>query len=147
MRTFFHDNRGESEYIGTMFSLIVIMCFVLSFVTLLPIFTTKTDVDYACQQAVRTIELTGKKGDEYNALVAELNTVFGEGKFTISVDGNFVNSGGEEKIQLREKFTVNLSVPVGIPVITPAIGDPVVITVNVSKSLVGRSEIYWKELA
>lgn len=147
MQTFFRDNRGESEYIGTMISLLVIMCFVLSIVSLLPIFTTKADVDYAAQQAVRTIELTGKKGEEYTELMTDLDTVFGAGGYTVTVDGDFVTSGGIEKIQLRDKFTVTVTVPVHIPVITPAVGDPVVLTINVGKTLTGRSEIYWKDLA
>lgn len=147
LRAFIKDNRGVSEYIGTMISILVVMCFVLTIVSLLPIFTTKADVDYMTQQAVRTIELTGKKGDEYTELVADLDNAFGAGEYTLAVEGNFVTSGGIEKIQLRDKFTVTLTVPVGIPIITPAGGEPVVITINVAKSLTGRSEIYWKDLA
>ncbi len=133
------ERRAEG-FVGTLVNFLIIMTLVAGFIYLMPLFTTKQNVDYMACQLMRTIELSGEVGAEYQA---ELNRMKEQTNLSpsVSVSATYV---ADNKIQLRERISITVSVVMKIPLLTPTFSDPVTIDVPVSKTVSGISEVYWK---
>ena len=133
------DRRAEG-FVGTLVNFLIIMTLVAGFIYLMPLFTTKQNVDYMASQLMRTIELSGEVGAEYQA---ELNRLKEQTKLypSVSVSATYI---ADNKIQLRERISITVSVVMKIPLLAPTFSDPVTIDVPVSKTVSGIGEVYWK---
>jgi hypothetical protein len=61
----------------------------------------------------------------------------------VAVDTEWYDAAAKT-IQLKTLFTVTVTKTVPIVILRPALGDPVVINVNISATARGISEVYWK---
>jgi hypothetical protein len=133
---FLKDKRAES-FIGLLLAVIVIFTLLATLITMFPLFITKTKVDTMAAQLTRVIELTGVAGADYQTELAELKTATG-------LDPDIQIDPIQEYYQLRERFSVTVTVNADVTIFAPASGDPLVITIPITKTVTGRSEVYVK---
>jgi hypothetical protein len=133
---FLKNTRGES-FIPMLVAMILIFTLIATFITIFPVFVIKTKVDTIASQLTRVIELTGEAGSEYTAELGELRTATG-------LDPTVNVQPAAAQYQLREQFTVTVTVTAQVKIFTPAVGEPLTIDVPISKTMVGRSEVYFK---
>ncbi|HWR18963.1 MAG TPA: DUF4320 family protein [Clostridia bacterium] len=133
---FLRDKRAET-IIATILLIVMVMTLIATFITIFPLFVIKTKVDEITAQLTRVIELTGETGSEYASELVELRTATGLDP-TVSVQP------ATAQYQLREQFTVTVTANATVNIFTPAFGEPLSITVPITKSITGRSEVYFK---
>lgn len=136
------DERGLSQYVGTIISLMIILAVIYCFVQLVPLIVGKVNLDHATRQLARTIELSGEAGELYEQETDQLKRELGM-DFTVTLTG--VQPGG--KLQLRQQFRITVTVTINLTLTTPAFGDPILLPVTLQTTHTGYSEVYWKELA
>ncbi len=138
IRTLLTDRRGDG-YLSTLIKLSVILSLTACFIAIAPIFSTKQTVDYMAQSLTRTIELTGEQGPIYQQ---ELERLKAQTRLTptISITGNFSGT----RIQLREPFTLTITVTQRIKIIDPLFAPALTLDVPVRKTITGRGEVFWK---
>ena len=133
---FLRDKRAET-IIATILLIVMVMTLIATFITIFPLFVVKTKVDEIAAQLTRVIELTGETGSEYASELADLRSATG-------LDPDVSVQPAEEQYQLREQFTVTVSVNASVNIFTPSFGEPLAISVPISKTMTGRSEVYFK---
>ena len=133
--------RTAEGYIDVAFAILILFTFMASLMLLFPIFTAKMDLDQTAKYMARTVELYGQADD------ATLDSVTEDGDFlapdTVKVDTEWLDAA-EKTIQIKTRFTVTLTKTVPITILRPALGDPVVIHIQIAASADGISEVYWK---
>lgn len=133
----FLKNKRAESLVGLLLAVIVIFTIIATFITMFPLFIVKTKVDTTAAQLTRVIELTGRAGTEYQTELAELEAATG-------LEPDIQIDPVEEIYQLRERFTVTVTVLADVTIFAPASGDPLVVTVPITKTVTGRSEVYFK---
>lgn len=133
---FLKSTRGES-FIPMLVAMVLIFTLIATFITMFPVFVTKTKVDTIAAQLTRAIELTGGAGSEYSAELSDL-------KASTGLDPAVTITPLKVQYQLREQFTVTVSVNAKVNIFTPAVGEPLAIDIPISKTVTGRSEVYFK---
>ncbi|HMM31331.1 MAG TPA: DUF4320 family protein [Clostridia bacterium] len=133
---FLKNTRAES-FITMIVAMFLIFTLIATFITMFPVFVTKTKVDTIAAQLTRAIELTGGAGSEYSAELADL-------KASTGLDPTVTISPSKTQYQLREQFTVTVSVSAKVNIFTPAAGEPLTIDIPISKTVTGRSEVFFK---
>ncbi len=139
-RKFIRDQTAEG-YIDVAITMLIIFVFMASLLALYPIFTAQQSLNQTAQYTARTIELYGKADDE------TLESVTTDGAFLApdNVDVEVVwQDAAEKTIQLKTPFTVTMTKTVPIVILRPALGEPVVINVQITATARGISEVYWK---
>ncbi len=132
------SKKGEG-YIDLIISLGVIFTVIYTFILIFPIFIAKQNIDYMAKSLVKTIEITGELDEKYYDSLEYLKKETGLNP-EITLKGNFK----EGKLQLRDKFTLEIKDSVDIVVISGIFGKDIKISVPVSKRLSGLSEVYFK---
>lgn len=132
------NQRGEG-YFEVIFILMIVMCLIYCFVSIIPSFIVKQNLDYMTESLVRVVEITGSCGQEYKDELKRLKAETGLDP-VVMLDGNFKNN----KIQIREKFSLTLSDDVSIKIIDVLFAPPIEIKVPITKTSTGMSEVYWK---
>ena len=122
---FLKDKRAET-IITMIFVIVMVFTLIATFVTLFPLFVIKTEVDEMASQLTRVIELTGEAGSEYAGELADLRASTGLDP-TVSVQP------AAAQYQLREQFTVTVTANATVNIFTPAFGEPLSITVPITK--------------
>lgn len=139
-RKFIRDQTAEG-YIDVAMTMLIIFVFMASLLALFPIFTAQQSLNQKAQYTARTIELNGKADDE------TLESMTADGDFLVP-DSVEVEAGWQDAaaktIQLKNAFTVTMTKAVPIVILRPAMGEPVVINVQITATAHGISEVYWK---
>ena len=139
-RKFIRDQTAEG-YIDVAIAMLIIFVLMASLLALYPIFTAQQSLNQTAQYAARTIELYGKADDE------TLESVTTDGTFLapdrVDVEAEWEDAT-EKTIQLKNLFTVTMTKTVPIVILRPALGEPVVINVQITATARGISEVYWK---
>ena len=139
-RKFIRDQTAEG-YIDVAITMLIIFVLMASLLALYPIFTAQQSLNQTAKYTARTIELYGKADDETLE--------------SVTIDGNFLEpdsvevevvwqDAAEKTIQLKTPFTVTMTKTVPIVILRPALGEPVVINVQITVTARGISEVYWK---
>ena len=135
-------DRG-SFYIDAAVALMALLAISLSCLALPELFVRKQEVDYIARAVARQIERTGMAGapalDFVRALAAETGM-----DADVTWSGNF--QGAHDKLQLRDRFTVTVRYEAKVKVVDPSFIDTVYLTVPISKTVSGVSEVYWKDV-
>ena len=135
------DERGE-YFLDLLIGFMVLVSVILSFLTLPELFVKKQQIDYMARTIARRVEiegeLNGRVYDTVNSLAYECGFMP-----TIEWEGNFYGTGN--KLQIRERFKVTLGHTVRITLIDPTFTNPVYLDIPMGKSVIGVSEVYWKE--
>ncbi len=139
-RKFIRDQTAEG-YIDVAITMLIIFVFMASLLALYPIFTAQQALNQSAQYTARTIELYGKADDE------TLESMTADGDFLVpdrvDVEVEWQDAAAKT-IQLKEPFTVMMTKTVPIVILRPALGEPVVINVQITATARGISEVYWK---
>lgn len=133
-----HNERGVG-YFDIIVIMMVVFSLIFCFVSLIPTFIVKQNLDYMTESLARVIEITGGCGGEYQDELARLKEQTGL-KPEVILNGEFKNN----KLQLRDKFELTLTGYVSIEIIKPTFAPPIEIKIPVSKTVTGISEVYWK---
>lgn len=139
-RKFIRDQTAEG-YIDVAIAILIVFTLMASLLALFPIFTAQQSLNQTARYMARTIELYGKADDE------TLEAVTTDGDFLIpdSVEINTQwQDAAEKTIQLKTSFTVAITKTMPIVILRPALGEPVVINVQITATARGISEVYWK---
>ena len=139
-RKFIRDQTAEG-YIDVAITMLIIFVLMASLLALFPIFTAQQSLNQTAQYTVRTVELYGKADDE------TLESVTADSGFlapdNVEVEAEWQDAAAKT-IQLKNAFTVTLTKAVPIIILRPALGEPVVINVQITATARGISEVYWK---
>ena len=139
-KRFIRDQTAEG-YIDVAITMLIVFTLMASLMALFPLFTVQQSLNQTARYMARTVELYGKADD------TTLNSVTEDGDFTVpdSVDVETQwHDVSQRTIQLKTQFTVTIAKTVPIVILSPALGDPLVINVRISASANGISEVYWK---
>jgi hypothetical protein len=132
-----------SFYIDALLGLMILMAVILSFLTIPEVFLKKQEVDYIARTVARRIEQDGRADGAVYALVADLADETGVDA-DVEWAGDF--RGLDNKLQIREKFTVSVRYTVTVRIIDPTFTNPLFLSIPIRKVVSGVSEVYWKEL-
>ncbi len=139
-RKFIRDQTAEG-YIDVAITMLIIFVFMASLLALYPIFTAQQSLNQTVQYTARIIELYGKADDE------TLKSMTADGDFLVpdrvEVEAEWQDAAAKT-IQLKNAFTVTMIKTVPIIILRPAVGEPVVINVQITATARGISEVYWK---
>lgn len=140
IKRFAQEQKAEG-YIDVCITLLIIISFIASIMFIYPIFTAKQNLNQSTQHITRTIELYGKADD------STINDIFVNGTLiepdSVDIIADFENSR-LKTIQLKDDFTVITKKTIQIPVIKPYVIDPIYITIELTSTGKGISEVYWK---
>lgn len=139
-RRFIRDQTAEG-YIDVAITVLIVFTLMASLLALYPIFTAQQSLNQTAKYTARTIELYGKADDETLASVTADGSLLEPD--SVAVDTEWYDAAAKT-IQLKTLFTVTVTKTVPIVILRPALGDPVVINVNISATARGISEVYWK---
>ena len=122
-------------------TILIIFTLMASLLALYPIFTAQQSLNQTAKYLARTIELYGKADDETIQTVAADENFLAPDNVEINTEWH---DAAAKTIQLKTLFTVTLTKTVPIVILRPALGDPVVINVQITAMARGVSEVYWK---
>lgn len=138
-RKFIRDQTAEG-YIDVAITILIIFVIIASLLAIYPIFTAQQSLNQTAKYLARTIELYGKADDETLASVTADGFLAPD---SVDVEAEWQNSA-EKTIQLKNPFIVTITKTVPIVILRPALGEPVVINVQITATAFGISEVYWK---
>jgi len=139
-RSFIRDQTGEG-YIDIAITILIIFTLMASLMALFPIFTAQQSLNRTVEYMARTMELYGKADDETLQSVTENGNFVSPDSITVETTWE---DPAEKTIQLKTLFVVTVTKTVPITILRPAMGEPVTISVRISASAQGISEVYWK---
>lgn len=134
-------NRQGSSYFDLMIKTLVVITLMLTVMSFLSIFTTYLNLNYVCRRVVRVVELEGEVSDRAYDVFYRLKQQTGLSP-EMTVDE--VDYCEDQKIQLRDTFTITLTDSYSFTIFTPSFAPPVVIQIPMKVSITGMSEHYWK---
>ncbi|SHH68458.1 protein of unknown function [Desulfosporosinus lacus DSM 15449] len=134
-------NRQGSSYFDLMIKTLVVITLMLTVMSFLSIFTTYLNLNYVCRRVVRVVELEGEVSDRAYDVFYRLKQQTGLSP-EMTVDE--VDYCQDQKIQLRDTFTITLADSYSFTIFTPSFAPPVVIQIPMKVSITGMSEHYWK---
>jgi len=139
-RKFIRDQTAEG-YIDVAITILIVFSLMASLLALYPIFTAQQSLNQTAKYTARTIELYGKADDETLASVTADSSFLKPD--SVAVDTEW-HDAAEKTIQLKTLFTVTLTMTVPIVILRPALGEPIVINIQITAAARGVSEVYWK---
>lgn len=136
------DRRGSSYYelIIKTFVIITLLATVLSF---LSIFTTYLNLNHICRRVVRVVELEGQVSDTVYDVFYKLKEQTNLSP-TMSIEDVTYCDEQNQKIQLRDTFTVTMEYNHVFTIFRPSSAPPVQIVIPMKVRIAGMSEKYWK---
>ena len=138
--SFIRDQTGEG-YIDVAITILIVFTLMTSLMALFPIFTAQQSLNRTVEYMARTMELYGKADDETLQSVTENGNFVSPDSITVETTWE---DPAEKTIQLKTLFVVTVTKTVPITILRPAMGEPVTISVRISASAQGISEVYWK---
>ncbi len=139
-RKFIRDQTAEG-YIDIAIIILIVFALMASLLALYPIFTAQQSLNQTAKYTARTIELYGKADGETLTSITEDDRFLEPDGVEIDTEWHDATA---KTIQLKTIFSVTLTKTVPIVILRPALGDPVVINVQITASARGVSEVYWK---
>jgi hypothetical protein len=121
--------------------MLIIFVLLASLMALYPVLTAQQSLNQTVQYMARTIELYGKADDETLEYATEDGNFLAPDSVEIDVEWE---DTVEKTIQLKNSFIVKITKAVPIVILRPALGEPVVINVQITATARGISEVYWK---
>ena len=136
--------RAGSTYFELMIKFIVVITLMATVLSFLSIFTVYLNLNHMCGRIVRTIELEGQISDNVYDVFYRLKEQTGLSP-TMTIE-DVTYSDGQQRIQLRDTFTVRLKYSHSFTVFNPSSSPPIQIAIPMEVRITGMSERYWKLL-
>jgi hypothetical protein len=134
-------NRKGSSYFDLMIKTLVVITLMVTVVSFLSVFTTYLNLDHVCRRVVRVVELDGQVSDRAYDVFYQLKQQTG---LSPEMTVENVEYCEDQKIQLRNTFTITMTYSYPFTIFTPSFAPPVVIEIPMKVSITGMSEHYWK---
>jgi len=134
-------NRKGSSYFDLMIKTLVVITLMVTVISFLSVFTTYLNMDHICRRVVRVVELDGQVSDQAYDAFYQLKQQTG---LSPEMTVENVEYCEDQKIQLRDTFTITMTYSYPFTVFTPSFSPPVVIEIPMKVSITGMSEHYWK---
>jgi len=134
-------NRKGSSYFDLMIKTLVVITLMVTVVSFLSVFTTYLNLNHVCRRVVRVVELDGQVSDQTYDVFNQLKQQTG---LSPEMTVENVEYCEDQKIQLRDTFTITMIYNYPFTIFTPSFSPPVVIEIPMKVSITGMSEHYWK---
>ncbi len=138
-------NRKGSAYFELIIKTIIVITLMATVMSFLSIFITYLNLNHICRRVVRVIELEGQVSDNVYDVFYRLKQQTNLSP-TMSVEEVNYCDERNQRIQLRETFTVKMKYNHAFTVFRPSSSPPVQINIPMEVSITGMSEKYWKLL-
>lgn len=135
------SNRNGSSYFDLIIKTLVVLSLMVTVISFLSIFTTYLNLNHICRRVVRVVELEGQVSDRAYDTFYRLKLQTGLSPEMIMEDVTYQD---DQKIQLRDTFTVTMTYEYPFTIFTPSFAPPVEIRIPMKVSITGMSEKYWK---
>ena len=135
------SDRKGSSYFELMIQTLVVITLMVTVMSFLSIFTTYLNLNHVCRRVVRIVELDGQVSDQANDTFYKLKQQTGLSPEMTVEDVEYCE---DQKIQLRDTFTITMTYSYPFTIFTPSFAPPVVIQIPMKVSIEGMSEHYWK---
>ncbi len=136
------SGRAGSTYVELMIEFLIVITLLATVLSFLSVFTVYLSLNQMCGRIVRVIELEGQVSDEAYDVFYQMKEQTGLSPDMSVKDASYLD--GEQKIQLRDTFTVELKYNYTFTVFRPSSSPPVQIIIPIRVRITGMSEKYWK---
>lgn len=136
------SGKAGSTYFELIIKFIVVITLMATVLSFLSIFTVYLNLNHMCGRIVRTIELEGQISDNVYDVFYRLKEQTGLSPTMTIEDVTYCD--GQQRIQLRDTFTVRLKYSHSFTVFNPSSSPPVRIAIPMEVRITGMSERYWK---
>jgi hypothetical protein len=140
IKKLFTDKKGSS-YFDLMVKTLVVITLMLTVISFLSVFTTYLNLNFICRRVVRVVELEGQVSDRAYDVFYRLKQQTG---LSPEMDVEDVEYCEDQKIQLRDTFTVTMTYRYPFTIFTPSFAPPLEVQIPMAVSISGMSEHYWK---
>lgn len=134
------DKKGSS-YFDLIIKTLVVLSLMVTVMSFLSVFTTYLNLNHVCRRVVRVVELEGQVSDRAYDVFYRLKQQTGLSPEMTVEDVEYYE---DQKIQLRDTFTVTMTYSYPFTIFTPSFAPPVEILIPMKVSITGMSEKYWK---
>lgn len=135
------SNQKGSSYFDLIIKTLVVLSLMVTVMSFLSVFTTYLNLNHVCRRVVRVVELEGQVSDRAYDVFYRLKQQTGLSPEMTLEDVTYC---GDQKIQLRDTFTVTMTYNHPFTIFTPSFAPPVEIKIPMKVSITGMSEKYWK---
>lgn len=135
------SNKKGSSYFDLIIKTLVVLSLMVTVMSFLSVFTTYLNLNHICRRVVRTVELEGQVSDRAYDVFYRLKQQTGLSPEMTVEDVSYCE---EQKIQLRDTFTITMTYSYPFTIFTPSFAPPVEIQIPMKVSITGMSEKYWK---
>lgn len=136
-------NRKGSSYFDLIIKTLVVITLMATIMSFLSIFTAYLNLNHICRRVVRVVELEGQVSDKAYDVFYRLKEQTGVSPEMTVEDVTYCDVQNQ-KIQLRETFTVTMAYTHAFTIFTPSFAPPVQINIPMRVSITGMSEVFWK---
>jgi hypothetical protein len=134
------DKKGSS-YFDLIIKTLVVLSLMVTVMSFLSVFTTYLNLNHVCRRVVRVVELEGQVSDRAYDVFYRLKQ---QTDLSPEMTVENVSYCEDQKIQLRDTFTVTMTYSYPFTIFTPSFAPPVEIRIPMKVSITGMSEKYWK---
>lgn len=134
-------SKKGSSYFDLMLKTLVVLTLMVTVMSFLSIFTTYLNLNHVCRRVVRVVELEGQVSERAYDVFYRLKQQTGISPEMAVEDVEYCE---DQKIQLRDNFTITMRYSYPFTVLTPSFAPPVEIQIPMKVSITGMSEKYWK---
>ena len=134
------DKKGSS-YFDLIIKTLVVLSLMVTVMSFLSVFTTYLNLNHVCRRVVRVVELEGQVSDRAYDVFYKLKQQTGLSPEMTVEDVSYCE---DQKIQLRDTFTITMTYSYPFTIFTPSFAPPVEIRIPMKVSITGMSEKYWK---
>jgi hypothetical protein len=135
------SSKKGSSYFDLMIKTLVVLSLMVTVMSFLSIFTTYLNLNHVCRRVVRVTELEGQVSDRTYDVFYRLKQQTG---LSAEMAVENVEYCEDQKIQLRDTFTITMIYRYPFTIFTPSFAPPVEILIPMKVSITGMSEKYWK---
>ncbi|WP_313559036.1 DUF4320 family protein [Ruminiclostridium cellobioparum] len=135
------SERKGSSYFDLMIKTLVVITLMVTVMSFLSIFTTYLNLNHVCRRMVRVVELEGEVSDRAYDVFYRLKQQTGLSPEMTVEDVEYCE---DQKIQLRDTFTITMTYSYPFTIFAPSFAPPVVVQIPMKASITGMSEHYWK---
>lgn len=135
------SERKGSSYFDLMIKTLVVITLMVTVMSFLSIFTTYLNLNHVCHRVVRVVELEGEISDRAYDVFYRLKQQTGLSPEMTVEDVEYCE---DQKIQLRDTFTITMTYSYPFTIFAPSFAPPVVVQIPMKASITGMSEHYWK---
>ncbi|MEN3005961.1 DUF4320 family protein [Dehalobacterium formicoaceticum] len=136
------SGRAGSTYFELMIKFIVVITLMATVLSFLSIFTVYLNLNHMCGRIVRVIEMEGQVSDNVHDVFYRLKEQTGLSPIMTIEDVTYCD--GQQRIQLRDTFTVKLKYNHFFTVFRPSSSPPIQIAIPMEVRITGMSERFWK---